>query len=261
MNGAGAAAGPAFLAAQLPGVRGGRAFTTLRTGGTSEGRYAALNLAAHVGDRPHAVAANRASLRVAAALPGEPLWLRQVHGTAVVVHADGPAPADPPTADAAVSRSTQRVLAVLTADCLPVVLAQRDGKAVALAHAGWRGLAAGVIESAVAALAVPPRELVAWLGPAIGPAAFEVGPEVREAFGTAARDDLAAFQRNAGGRYQVDLVALATRRLARLGVPSVRASGACTHADPARWFSFRRDGETGRMATLAWLEPQAGGAP
>jgi YfiH family protein len=260
MNGADAMAGLTFLPAQLPGVRGVRAFTTLRTGGTSEGRYAALNLAAHVGDRPAAVAANRARLRVAAALPGEPLWLRQVHGTAVVVHEDGPASAGAPTADAAVSHTAHGVLAILTADCLPVVLAQRAGKAVALAHAGWRGLAAGVIESAVAALAVPPPELVAWLGPAIGPAAFEVGPEVREAFGTAAPEDLAAFHRNAGGRYQADLVALATRRLVRLGVRSVHASGACTHADPARWYSFRRDGETGRMATLAWLEPEAAGA-
>ena len=163
-----------------------RVVSTLRAGGVSGAPYASLNLAAHVGDRPEAVAANRLLLREAARLPAEPLWLEQVHGVDVARH-EGAAAA-PPRADGAVAFAPGRVLAVMTADCLPVVLADREGTHVGVAHAGWRGLAAGVLQATVAALRVAPGDLHAWLGPAIGPGAFEVGPEVRETFLASVRD-------------------------------------------------------------------------
>jgi YfiH family protein len=229
-----------------PGIRAG---TTTREGGVSLGARASLNLAAHVADDPAAVAANRARLGAALALPAEPFWLQQVHGIDVAVP-DGTGIA--PVADAAVTFESGRVLAVLTADCLPVVFASRDGRRIGVAHAGWRGLLAGVLERTVAALGVAPTELVAWLGPAIGPAAFEVGGEVRDAFLDAAPADAPAFVPNARRRWQADLPALARARLARAGVEAVTASGLCTHADPDRFYSHRRDPATGRQATLVW---------
>ncbi|MGQ0384864.1 MAG: peptidoglycan editing factor PgeF [Gammaproteobacteria bacterium] len=226
-----------------------RAVMTLRTGGTSAGAYSSWNLATHVGDDPGAVAANRHRLRAALALPGEPAWLTQAHGSAVA-RLPGPLPA---SADAAVAFVPGAVCAILVADCLPVFLASREGDRVGIAHAGWRGLAAGVVEAAVAALDIDPARLVAWLGPCIGPRAFEVGPEVREAF--LAQDAAAAadFQPGRAGRFMADLPALARRRLAAGGVMEVFDSGLCTHADAARFYSYRRDGETGRMAALIWL--------
>jgi len=236
---------PAAFAAP-PGVRAG---TTTRVGGVSAGALASLNLAAHVGDDPAAVATNRARLRAALALPAEPLWLSQVHGTAVAVH-DGRA--DLPVADAAVAFEPGRVLAVLTADCLPVVFASRDGRRIGVAHAGWRGLLAGVLERTVEALGVPGADLVAWLGPAIGPAAFEVGDEVRAAFVAAAPADAPCFAPNARGRWQADLAALARARLARAGLTGVAAAGGCTYAEAGRFYSHRRDPASGRQATLVW---------
>jgi hypothetical protein len=232
----------------LPRVR---VLSTTRAGGASRGACASLNLALHVGDDPAAVAENRHRLRVAGGLPAEPLWLEQVHGVDVVVH-DGRAGV--PRADAAVAFEPGRVCVVMTADCLPVVLADRDGTRVGVAHAGWRGLAGGVIEATVDALGVGPDALVAWLGPAIGQPAFEVGPEVREAF--VARDPRAAacFEPNSRGRHQADLAGLARLALGRAGVSDVTASGECTARDRSRYFSHRRDGASGRMATLAWLE-------
>jgi YfiH family protein len=230
-----------------PGVHAG---TSTRSGGASVGSFASFNLAAHVGDTPAAVAANRARLRTELALPAEPLWLRQVHGTHVVVH-DGAV--NEPEADAAVAFEPGRVLAVLTADCLPVVLASGDGRCIGVAHAGWRGLAAGVLERVVEALADAGGGVLAWLGPAIGPTAFEVGAEVREALLAGDAGAAAAFAPNARGRWQADLEALARRRLARLGV-AVTGSGACTFADRERFYSFRRENRCGRMATLAWIE-------
>jgi YfiH family protein len=230
-----------------PGVHAG---VTSRVGGVSRGPFASFNLASHVGDEVAAVGANRAHLVAALALPAEPLWLNQVHGNAVVVHgATGPAP----TADAAVTFERGRVLAVLTADCLSVVLAARDGSRLGLAHAGWRGLAAGVIDATILALAVPPASLVAWLGPAIGPAAFEVGDEVRTAFVGPDPGAAEAFTPNARGRWQADLVRLARRRMTALGVTDINGTPACTAANPARYYSYRRATPTGRMATLAWL--------
>jgi YfiH family protein len=242
------------LAADWSAPPGVRACVTTRSGGVSTGSRGSFNLAAHVGDDPACVAENRRRLREGLGLPAEPLWLRQVHGTGVAIH-DGTLPAEPPEADAAVTFAPGRVLAVLTADCLPVVLASVDGTRLAVAHAGWRGLAGGVLEATVLALADTGTRLVAWLGPAIGPAAFEVGPEVREAFVDADPACAPAFAANARGRWQADLYALARRRLQRLGVLVVSGGGDCTYSDP-RWYSFRRDRDCGRMATLAWLEPR-----
>lgn len=239
-----------FLTAEWPVPARVRACTTLRSGGVSAGAYATLNLADHVGDRADHVAENRRRLRAALDLPAEPLWLAQVHGTAVARPGDGRAGAP---ADAAVASAPGDVCAVLTADCLPVVLADRDATRVAVAHAGWRGLAAGVLETTLEALGRPPSRLVAWLGPAIAQPAFEVGEEVRAAFLARSPEHAAAFAGNARGRFQADLYALARITLARAGVTSVHGGGWCTAGDPARFFSYRRDGTTGRMATLAWL--------
>jgi YfiH family protein len=241
-----------------------RAVSTLRIGGSSGSPYASLNLGGHVGDDATAVEANRRALRDAASLPAEPVWLEQVHGNCVrdldsqvLAHWGSPA-------DAAVTRQPGRVCAILTADCLPVLLAADTGDRVGAAHAGWRGLAAGVIEATVGALGGRPQQLLAWLGPAIGPRHFEVGAEVREEFlrraevgDTAACDaaaDEAAFVPNARGRYMADLYALARRRLLGLGVERIYGGGECTYTDDARYFSHRRDGRTGRQATLIWLE-------
>ncbi|GAB0149813.1 MULTISPECIES: peptidoglycan editing factor PgeF [Marichromatium] len=230
-----------------------RAFSTTRAGGLSEAPYAGLNLATHVGDDPARVARNRALLRDQAGLPEEPLWLEQVHGC--VVADDTAAPGC--RADAAVSLRPGRVCAVLTADCLPLLLCDREGTRVAAVHAGWRGLADGVIERAVAALAIAPSRLLAWLGPAIGPDAFEVGPEVRERFvdlDPAAAD---AFRRGRDDRWLADLFVLARQRLVGAGVTAVYGGDLCTHIDPQRFFSYRRDGVTGRQASLIWLDPTA----
>jgi hypothetical protein len=229
-----------------------RVLSTLRAGGVSEGPYASLNLAAHVGDRADAVAANRLLLREAAHLPAEPLWLEQVHGIEVVRH-EGQAAG--PRADAAVAFVPGRVCAVMTADCLPVVFADRGGTCIGVSHAGWRGLVGGVLQATIAALRVPAADLHAWLGPAIGPGAFEVGPEVREAYlaNLAVPDTHSCFVPNERGRYLADLYGLARLVLAQVGVGSVHGGGWCTHDDAGRFYSFRRDGVTGRMATLAWL--------
>jgi purine-nucleoside/S-methyl-5'-thioadenosine phosphorylase / adenosine deaminase len=247
---------PQWLTPDWPAPATVRALSTLRTGGASGPPYASLNLGGHVGDDATAVEGNRRALRDAARLPAEPVWLEQVHGNCVK-DLDSPGPAGP--SDAAVTRQPGRVCAILTADCLPVLLASEAGDRVGAAHAGWRGLAAGVIEATVSALGERPGELLAWLGPAIGPRHFEVGAEVREEFlrragaGDTELDD-AAFVPNARGRYTADLYALARRRLRRLGVERIYGGGECTYADDARYYSHRRDGRTGRQATLIWLE-------
>ena len=245
-----------------------RALSSWRTGGVSEARYAALNLALHVGDAPAAVEENRGRLRSAAALPGEPCWLAQVHGTQVVdldrhVSLDAAAPGAvrntaPPVADAAFTRAAGRICAILTADCLPIVLAAESGDLVAAAHVGWRGLADGVIESLVRSLPVAGGSLLAWLGPAIGPRHFEVGAEVRAALLAGDAGAAAAFAPNIRGRFMADLDLLARRRLAALGIWRVFGGGLCTHADADKYFSHRRDGATGRQATLIWLDAARG---
>lgn len=244
---------PALLIPEWPAPTGVRAVTTLRTGGVSGGRYRGFNLGDHVGDAPAAVAANRARLIELAGLPAEPVWLRQVHGTRVLPL--GPAPDAAQPADAAVTSDAGVVCAVLTADCLPVLLTDGAGARVAAAHAGWRGLADGVLEAVVAALDVAPGELMAWLGPCIGPAAFEIGPEVRSALLEADAGAGDAFRPGRDDRWQADLPTLAERRLRRAGVRRIFPSGLCTWSDPERFFSYRRDGVCGRMATLIWRQP------
>jgi len=240
---------PDFLVPDWPAPRRVGAAFSLRSGGTSAGPYASLNVGAHVGDAPVAVAGNRARLRKSLDLPAEPLWLEQVHGTAVARFGG----TERPVADAAVACEAGQVCAVMVADCLPVLLADQAGTCVGIAHAGWRGLADGVIEATVAALPASADSLMAWLGPAIGPGAFEVGAEVRDRF---VADDPAAraeFRPGRGDRWWADLYGLARRRLAAAGVTAVHGGGFCTASDPARFFSYRRDGVTGRMAALVWL--------
>lgn len=245
---------PAWIVPAWPAPAGVRALSTYRSGGSSSAPYASLNLGAHVDDAPAAVAANRRRLASAAGLPAEPRWLAQVHGANVADLDAAGASADPATADACFSRRRGLVCAILTADCLPIVLTADGGELVAALHAGWRGLAAGVVESLVEALAVPPATLLAWLGPAIGPGHFEVGAEVREALLRGDAGGQAAFTPNPRGRFMADLGLLARRRLAALGIERVYGGGECTYADGARYFSHRRDGKTGRQATLIWRE-------
>lgn len=223
--------------------------TTTRTGGVSQDVYASLNLGAHVGDIPANVAANRHRFMTERRLPAEPLWLKQVHGTDVVVD---PHPGHEHAADAILTRVPNTVCAVLTADCLPVLLVSSDGGELAAAHAGWRGLCAGVLEATVAAFRTPAERVLAWLGPAISQDHFEVGNEVREAF--VGHDDGARewFIGNARGRWQADLYGLARMRLAAAGVEQVYGGNACTFGDSARFFSYRRDGNCGRMASFVF---------
>jgi YfiH family protein len=217
----------------------------------SAARYGTLNLALHVGDDAESVAANRSRLAAALELPSEPRWLEQIHGTRVL-DLDREAVA---AADGAVTGRAGVVCAVMTADCLPVIFCDRAGRRVGVAHAGWRGLLNGVLPAAVAALGSEPNGLVAWLGPAIGQAAFEVGAEVRDAF--VARSPAAArrFVANTRGRWQADLYGLASDALAAAGVSSVHGGGFCTYAEAGRFFSHRREAPCGRMATLVWIEP------
>ena len=244
-----------WFEADWPAPAGVRALSTFRGGaqGVSKAPYAGFNLGDHVGDDPAAVAENRRRLKVGAALPASPSWLTQVHGIRVadLDQLGVPVEAD---ADAAVARRTGTVCAVLTADCLPILLTTHAGDRVAAAHAGWRGLAAGVIEATVRALGSPAGELMAWLGPAIGPRHFEVGAEVREAFLGADAAAAAAFVPTARGRFMADFPGLARRRLANLGVSRIYGGGECTFANADRYYSHRRDGITGRQATLIWRE-------
>ncbi len=242
----------AFLHADWPAPPGVRALTTLRHGlGGSRPPFDAFNLGARCGDEVEAVAENRRQLEAVLALPSSPRWLRQVHGVGVAVE---PA-ADEPEGDAAVTATPGVVLAILTADCLPVVLAAKDGSEVAAAHAGWRGLCAGVLESTVAAMRTPPGRLVAWLGPAAGPRAYEIGEEVFEAFTAFDARARMAFLPTRPGHWKVDLYMLARQRLLDAGVTDVHGGGLCAISDPARFFSHRRDGRSGRIATLAWITP------
>lgn len=227
---------------------------TTRLGGVSAAPYASFNLAAHVGDDPLAVAANRWQL--SRQLPSSPCWLNQVHGTMVVDV--GAVRLQLPSADGALARTVATVCVVMTADCLPVLLCDESASVVAAAHAGWRGLHAGILENTVAAMRVPGNRLLAYLGPAIGPQVFEVGDEVRAAFVDAHAEAAAAFTAIArkvdgSGGWLADIYLLARQRLARLGVKRIFGGGHCTLSEARRFFSFRRDGVTGRMASLIWL--------
>jgi hypothetical protein len=262
-----------FILPQWPAPLRVRALTTTRGGGVSTGAYRALNLGDHVGDVAERVARNRALLAARAGLPAAPNWLAQENGCGVLAITADAAGAER-RADAAVTERPGVVCAVLSADCLPLVLCDQAATVVAVIHAGWRGLLAGVIEAAVAQVGCPPQNLLAWLGPAIGPAAFEVGAEVRCAFVAERPEAAAAFRcRRAAAapssppsgpaegwaddgreRWLADLYCLARQRLTDAGVMRVSGGGFCTFGDARRFFSYRRDGVTGRMATLAWLD-------
>ena len=209
-----------------------------------------MNLGAHCGDNSEHVEENRARLFAAAGLPSKPVWLEQVHGTAVL-KLDGE-PYASKRADASYSNTPGTVCAAMTADCLPVLFCNRDGSEVAAAHAGWRGLCGGVLEETVACFADKPENLLAWLGPAIGPEAFEVGPEVREAFMAHDAEAERAF-RPQGEKYFADIYQLARQRLASVGVEHIYGGEHCTFSQQSDFFSYRRDKTTGRMASFIWL--------
>lgn len=235
---------------QVPGHV--RALTSTRGHGTSTGEFSSLNLGDHVGDEPARVAANRARLREQLQLPAEPTWLAQVHGCDVV--AAGAVGGSPCAADASVAFLPGQVCAVMTADCLPVLCCDDEGRVVAAAHAGWRGLLKGVLEATVQQMQCPPERINAWLGPAIGPTAFEVGGEVRDVFCAHSEQAEVAFVAGDGGRWLADLYCLARQRLAAVGVLRISGGDHCTFSDRERFFSYRRDGRTGRMVSLIWLQ-------
>ncbi len=252
--------GLAWLVPDWPAPPVVRAAATLRVGGVSAPPYASLNLAGHVGDDPLAVAANRerlgAALGVPQALTDPELWLNQVH-SAQVVSATERAGSGGVEADGVHARAPGQVCAVLTADCLPLLLCDTAGTRVAAAHAGWRGLAAGVIEQTVAAFDCPGEDLLVWLGPAIGPDTFEVGPEVRATFldhdARAARAFRQSPFHDDGQHWLADIYSLARQRLSACGIERVYGGHWCTVSDATRFYSYRRDGVTGRMASLVWL--------
>ncbi|QDH70926.1 peptidoglycan editing factor PgeF [Marilutibacter alkalisoli] len=278
-----------WLEADWPTPPGVRAFTTLRHGaGVSEPPFDSFNLGPRCGDVPERALANRAALVELAGLPSEPRWLRQVHGVEVVRFEAGPHPnpspvngrgaqepdaklllplplagegwgegAPEPEADASVTSTPGTVLAIQTADCLPVLFCADDGREVGGAHAGWRGLAAGVLEATVAAMRTPSERLMAWLGPAAGPTAYEIGTEVRDAFVSHDPAAAGAFVPTRDRHWHVDLYALARMRLQAAGLSSakIHGGGLCTISDADRFFSHRRDARTGRMGSLIWITP------
>lgn len=238
-----------------------KALQTTRQGGVSVAPYDSFNLGSHVGDNPLAVARNRMLLNTL--LPGEPVWLEQVHGTAV---ADADHAGCMVRADACIARQRGSVCVVMTADCLPVLLCDKQGTVVGAAHAGWKGLAAGVIEATVKAMDVPPQNLMVWLGPAISREAFEVGEEVRAIFVENDPQAASAFTpsplmgegrgegRGEGEKWLADIYALARSHLNALGITQIYGGGYCTYREREKFFSYRRDGVTGRMGAFIWLE-------
>jgi YfiH family protein len=250
----------ARLDADWPAPPRVRAFTTLRRGpGVSRAPYDAFNLGLRSGDDPLAAQANRDALHAAIATPRAPRWLRQVHGTDVLrVDADARDGGEEPTADASVTAVPGLPLAILTADCLPVLFAAPDASEIGAAHAGWPGLSAGVLEATLAAMATPASKLLAWIGPGAGPARYEVGENVRAAFVDRDAGAAAHFSPTRPGHWLADLPALARRRLAAAGVQRVFGGTRCTISEPESWYSYRRDGATGRMASLIWINPADG---
>lgn len=229
-----------------------RAFVTTRQGGVSEGNYASMNLGTSSGDDSGKVARNR--LIVREHLPRMPRWMKQVHGT-TVADLSVLGERDVAVADAAVTQAGGDAAVVLTADCMPVFFSDRQGKRAAVAHAGWRGLAAGVLENTLASLRADPAEVVAWMGPAIGPDAFEVGPEVKEAFENSDPAAGDAFRPHKPRKFMADLYALARMRLAKAGVRAIHGGGFCTFSETDRFFSYRRVQHSGRMGAFIWIEP------
>lgn len=243
-----------------PAPAGVQAASTTRQGGVSLPPFHSFNLGGHVGDAPADVAANRQQLRETLSLPAEPYWLNQIHGTAVANLDGGPIPLSKavPEADASITTVKDTVCAVLTADCLPVLFCDQAGTQVAAAHAGWRGLAAGVLETTVNSFTAAPEEIMVWMGPAIGPQAFEVGDEVRQAFvefdSAAAEAFVGVHSEDNEKKWTADVYQLARQRLAAVGVNAVYGGGRCTFSEADEFYSFRRDGKTGRMASLVWVE-------
>jgi YfiH family protein len=240
---------PEWIVPDWPAPGNVKSFITTRSGGVSQGPFASFNIGMRAGDDEQAVAANRARLR--ASIPADPKWLRQVHGNAVV---DADTLSEIPEADASVARRPGTVCVIQVADCVPVLFADRGGTAIAAAHAGWRGLSSGVLERTVERMALPPSGLMAYLGPGIGPRAFEVGEDVRNAFLAHDAASAAGFSPHKPGKWMADLYLLALQRLSALGITSVHGGGYCTYSDPARFFSYRREKTSGRMAALIWLE-------
>ena len=230
-----------------------QALVTTRDGGVSQGDFGTLNLGINTDDAWSSVEANRQRLAAAADLPKAPFWLRQVHGSNVV-NLDSQTDSLP-EADAAFTATPGRVCAVLTADCLPVFFCDRSGRQVAVAHAGWRGLAAGILEQTVATFTQAPKDIIAWLGPAISQTHFEVGAEVRAAFVDRDDDAASCFAANARDRWQADLYGLARQRLNALGLTDIFGGDFCTYAEAKRFFSYRRNPNCGRMASLIWIRP------
>lgn len=228
-----------------------RAFATTRRGGVSTGPFADFNLGDHVGDDPAAVIENRRRLRELGGLPGEPAWLEQVHG-AEVVHV-APGIRQRRMGDGAVATVPGAICTVLTADCLPVLFTSRQGTVVAAAHAGWRGLAAGILEAVIGRMGQEPADLMAWIGPGIGPNAFEVGPEVRQQLLVSQPASADFFVAGRGDRWLADLPGLARHRLRQAGVMQVYGGDRCTFTEHETFFSHRRDGPCGRMAALIWI--------
>lgn len=242
-----------WIEPRWPAASNLHALSTIRQGGVSQSPWTSLNLGDHVNDDPRNVAENRRRLRHLAGLPHEPQWLTQVHGCAVLDAAELHSSLSC-EADAVYSNTANTLCAVLTADCLPVLFADPGGREVAAAHAGWRGLAGGVLEQTVGRFAAAPETLLAWLGPAIGAASFEVGADVREAFLEWSGNCEAAFIEHGEGHWLADIYQLARLRLHKAGVTAIYGGDYCTYSDAKRFFSYRRDGETGRMATLIWFD-------
>ena len=240
-----------FIEPDWPAPSQVKALSTTRLGGISHAPYDSLNLGLHVNDDENAVLANREQLAQQAKLPSAPLWLQQVHGTRVIEANDWHAGID---ADASYSKQPEQVCTVLTADCLPVLFSNADGSQVAAAHAGWRGLLNGVLENTVSQFSAKTDQLMAWLGPAIGPDQFEVGVEVFDAFTSHAAEAEKAFRPHGNDHFLADIYLLARQRLNQLGIESVFGGQHCTVSEANRFFSYRRDGDTGRMASLIWIE-------
>jgi len=230
-----------------------KAFSTTRQGGFSLPPYDSLNLGDHVGDELHTVIKNRESLLIQAGLPESPRWLKQVHGTTVSFASSWQQGDE---ADAIVSETSNQVCSIMTADCLPILLCDQQGNKVAAIHAGWRGLAAGIIEKTLAHFNCPSQDIMAWLGPAIGPTQFEVGSDVFTEFTAQSRHPHLAFQQTDSDHYLADIYLLAKQRLNASGVTDVYGGEHCTVSDSSRFFSYRRDGITGRMASMIWIAPK-----
>lgn len=244
-------ADPEVIRAEWDAPTNVQGFTTTCIGGVSEGAYHAFNLGDRVGDNPQTVAQNRKILKMKFALPAEPRWLEQVHGSTVV---DAATALSTPQADASYTNSPGIVCAVLTADCLPVLLCDTQGSVVAAVHCGWRSLAAGILPATVSKMVVSADTLCAWLGPAIGPRAFEVGQDVHAAFTQRDPAHTNAFVTGAAGKYYADIYALARRELAACGVTRVSGGMHCTVSESENFYSYRRNAITGRMASLVWLQ-------